>query len=169
MSTRQTTTLAVGLLWLAAGVVLGAPVLWLAAGAPLLAAAVAGMRAPGRIDDEHELRRRLAVARRRGEHVDVLCAEAVGVAPGDVRGALRISDFTAVRPGRGRVVDLRAVVDADGLDRAALETRLHRTLGGRWTFSWARFPEDGATFDALVQQARARAATSLTTSDQGGN
>lgn len=168
MSFRQIRSLAVAAVWLAAGVALGAPLGWLGVGALLVVLAVAQMPPVDHGDEDQALRRQLAVARRRGERVDVVCASAFGVDARDVRGALRISDFATVRDGRDQGVDLRAVVDTQGLDRHAFEARMQDSLGGRWAFSWARFPEDGATLDALVQQARTRGRARLSTSDQRG-
>lgn len=168
MSFRQIRSLAVAAMWLVAGALLGAPLGWLCIGALLVVLTVAQMPPVELGDEEQALRRQLAVARRRGERVDVVCASAQGVDARDVRGALRISDFATVRQGRDTHVDLRAVVDTQGLDRHAFEARMQESLGGRWAFSWARFPEDGATLDALVREARTRARAGLSTSEKRG-
>lgn len=169
MSNRQVALLAATGAWLTVGIVVGAPLVWLALGAVLVAVAAASPHAEEHADREHTLRRQLAVARRRGEPVDVVCASALGVDPAEVHGALRISDFVTVHECRDGAVELQGVVDSSGLDRAGFESRVRDALGGRWAFAWARFPEDGATFDALVERARSTAATSLSTSDPGGN
>lgn len=144
------------LLWLCAGALVGAPVLWLALGLPLLGLA---LRRPGpeadRRHDELALRRQLAIARRRGTPADLVRARAAGVEPDDVAAALRISDFPVFAPHHDGSVDLMVLVDGSACDRPAVEQRLLRTLGGTWSFSWARFPDDGPTLDALVEHLEA--------------
>jgi hypothetical protein len=54
----------------------------------------------------------------------------------------------------GRHHELVALFDDDGLDRSALEQRMRAAAGVEPTVSWARFPDDGVTLDALVAAAR---------------
>jgi hypothetical protein len=104
--------------------------------------------------EEIALRRQLAASRRRGLPAELLVARAAEVDPEAVRASLRISDFTVVRAGPRGTVELQALVDTSSLDRGALQQRLRHGLGGHWIFGWARFPDDGATFDALLDHAR---------------
>lgn len=168
MSIRQAALLAATVAWFVTGVVLGTGIGLLALGVLLVAVAATGPRTEEHGDPEQVLRRQLAVARRRGDQVDVVYASAHGVLPADVHGALRISDFVSVRERSDGAVEVQGIVDTPGLDRARFESRLCDVLGGRWAFSWARFPEDGATFDALVEHARGAAAARLSMSDPGG-
>jgi hypothetical protein len=83
-------------------------------------------------------------------------------------GALRLTDSVEIPPGRA---ELRAVLDGASLDRASVERRLVETLDAHQTgsrldrrgspsevaFGWARFPEDGFTFEVLAQRAHDRA------------
>jgi hypothetical protein len=143
--------------WMSVGFGIGVQPLWLVAGVPLFAAALASRRpVPDEPAlEERALRRQLAVIRRRGVPADLLCAHATGVDAEALRATLRISDFAIVTEAHGGV-DLRALVDTASLDRQAAERRLRSTLGGQWLFAWARFPDDGATYDALVEHARRR-------------
>jgi hypothetical protein len=85
-------------------------------------------------------------------------------------GALRLTDSIEIQPGRA---ELRAVLDGASLDRASVERRLVATLDARQTgsrldrrggpsevaFGWARFPDDGFTFEVLAQRAHEHAVT----------
>jgi hypothetical protein len=138
------------------GLGIGTQPLWLAAGVPVWAATLAAQRCtpvePGQ--DEAALRRQLAVMRRRGHPADLLVARAADVDAEALRASLRISDFAVVTRAPRGTVDLRALVDTSTLDRGALERRLRGSLGGHWIFGWARFPDDGATHDALLAHAQ---------------
>jgi hypothetical protein len=142
--------------WMSVGVGIGAQPVWLAAGIPVWAAALAAQRCtpaePGQ--DEAALRRQLAVMRRHGVPADLLVARAADVDAEALRAAMRISDFAVVTRAPRGTVALRALVDTRSLDRGALERRLRDSLGGHWIFGWARFPDDGATHDALLDHAR---------------
>lgn len=153
------------------GVGIGVQPLWLAAGVPLFVAALTSCRpVPDEPAlEERALRRQLAVVRRRGVPADLLCAHAAGVDAEALRATLRISDFAIVTETRGGV-DLRALVETASLDRHAAERRLRNTLGGHWHFAWARFPDDGATYDTLVEHARRRMlATPMRSTPTEGN
>ncbi|MCW3016468.1 MAG: hypothetical protein JWO02_3560, partial [Solirubrobacterales bacterium] len=157
MPLRSLVAAAPSVAWLSVGLGIGVEPLWLAAGVPIIAVVLAARR-PLPDDpalEERALRRQLAVIRRRGVPADLLCARAEGVEAEALRASLRISDFAVVTEARSGV-HLRALVDTRSLDRPAVERRLCRTLGGEWLFSWARFPDDGATYDALVDHARRR-------------
>jgi hypothetical protein len=83
-------------------------------------------------------------------------------------GALRLTDSVEIQPGRA---ELRAVLDGASLDRVSVERRLVETLDARQAgsrldrrggpsevaFGWARFPDDGFTFEVLAQRAHERA------------
>lgn len=144
--------------WFATGVPAGAPPAWLAVGALALLLLLLDVR-PGaddleqqRREDELALRRQLAIARRRGHPVDLLRASIAGLPAAEVSTALRISDFALLDPRRDGALDLVALMDGPDCDRTGVEGRL-RGLGGDWSFGWSRFPDDGATLDALVDNA----------------
>ncbi len=148
------------LAWLGAGLVVGAPALWLAIGVPLILACAllpsgAGRDEHLRRDDERAIRRQLAVVRRRGHEAEILRAQVLGVRAADAAAGLRISDFAVIDADPRGGLDLLVLMDDPTCDRARVEQRLSG-LGGRWTFGWARFPQDGATLDALSAACRAR-------------
>lgn len=138
----------VAVTWTAACLITGAPA-WLLVAVPLLLAVRPRPVAQPRPEDLEALlvRRQLAVLRRVGGGADVLCASADGPATEEVRAALRISDFAVVRPRPGGV-DVVVVV-AGACDRRQAEARLVGTLGGLWSCTWLRFPDDGPTLDEL--------------------
>jgi hypothetical protein len=128
---------------------------WLVAGGGLALAAV-GFGPPAAAHTWDDLGRHLAACRRRGSRADVLVARFPGlVVTGAARlaGALRLSDSVALRQN-GPELELRAVVDRDGLDRERLEERLRLLCGPDLSCGWAAFPEDGLTLDTLLVHAR---------------
>ncbi len=154
--------------WLAAGVPAGAPIAWLALG--VICLFVLARRPEGadqgnrvgdrRREDELALRRQLAIARRRGHPADLLRAQVAGLSPDQISRALRISDFALLDARPDGDLDLVALMDGAECDRSRVEERL-RGLGGSWAFGWSRFPEDGATLDALADSAAPTSRTDL--------
>lgn len=77
-----------------------------------------------------------------------------------VAAALRFTDTFEIHRGRGEV---RAVLDGVSRSRASVERRILAAIGADpddatpLAVGWARFPEDGFTFDALADRARDRA------------
>jgi hypothetical protein len=137
----------------------GSRVPWLVAGCALaLAASYAAapaVAARGQASWD-ELGRHLSACRRRGDGAEVLVARVPRLGAPSVRelaGALRIADSVAVAQ-RGTTVELHAVVDSVDLDREGLEERLRALCGPGLSCGWARFPQDGVTLDALLEQAR---------------
>jgi hypothetical protein len=74
---------------------------------------------------------------------------------GDLLACLRLTDAARVEMTlHGK--ELACVLDAEGLDRHALECRLRGGMtAGEVRFGWSHFPEDGAALDVLLHLARA--------------
>jgi hypothetical protein len=103
-----------------------------------------------------ELELQLMRCRRRDESAWVMVARVSGAAhTGDLLACLRITDAARVEMTlHGK--ELACVLDAEGLDRHALECRLRGGLDAAdIRFGWSRFPEDGAALDVLLRLARA--------------
>lgn len=110
----------------------------------------------GRRQRIDELELQLLRCRRRGESAWVMVARVSGPARvTDLLVHLRVTDAARVEMTlHGK--ELVCVLDADGLDRAALERRLKGGCdSGHVRFGWSNFPEDGAALDVLLHQARA--------------
>lgn len=103
-----------------------------------------------------ELELQLLRCRRREETAWVMVARVAGPAHvSDLLGCLRLTDAARVDLGvHGK--ELACVLDADGLDREALERRLRRGVPrADVRFGWSHFPQDGAGLDVLLHKARA--------------
>ena len=109
---------------------------------------------PPRLGSEPQ--RQLMRSRRRDEPASVVVVQAVGPAgPAEVWPSLRATDgFDVVKGCDG--IELRGVLEDQGLDRAAFEQRLLGLLGAQARIGWASFPADGVTLETLVDAARAR-------------
>jgi hypothetical protein len=99
----------------------------------------------------------LARCRRRRESASVLVARIdslKGVRVDELVARLRITDSVAVlRLHHG--CELHGVFDDHELARVRVEQRLRELLpAGSVAFSWARFPDDGVTLAALIEEAR---------------
>jgi hypothetical protein len=121
--------------------------------------ALAGVPRPPRQlehDSDEALRAHLARARRRGEPTDVLVARLTESSPTVARhlkDSLRVTDSSYLL-WDGASFELRAMVDRERLDRAALEARLRSIKGGPLEIGWSQFPEDGYTLSVLLAAAR---------------
>ena len=105
-----------------------------------------------------ELERHIMRCRRRQEPASLLVVRVAApgrIGPGRLRACFRLTDSVAITRTRYGY-ELVGVFDEDRLDRDALEFRLRTALDGMATcLSWARFPDDGVTLEALVDGARA--------------
>ena len=127
-----------------------------AAGAAMIAYAAGRARGAHVLDSlDRELMRR----RRRGEPAALLLLEGRcdAAAAQALKDCLRVTDTVECRIRRGRV-RMRAVLDLDRLDRAAVERRLAATGDVELAAGWATFPEDGLTLATVVEAARTRLA-----------
>jgi hypothetical protein len=126
---------------------------WLLTGAAVALAAdlrapAAGRTTAGSLARPDELVHELARCRRTGGRADVVVAACTDPAAAVALAArLRLSDSVRVHGA-----EVHAMLDRDGLDRAALERRLAADAPAR--FGWARYPEDGLTADELLRVAR---------------
>jgi hypothetical protein len=104
-----------------------------------------------------DLQRQLMRSRRKGERAEVLVVSSQTLpraAVLDLFGKLRATDGVEVVTHGGHT-ELRAVLDADGLDREVVEQRVRSAgVGTDSHFGWAVFPTDGVTLDVLVDRAR---------------
>jgi hypothetical protein len=103
-----------------------------------------------------ELERHVMRCRRRDEPAYLMLARVpVRSRATSVRLACcyRLTDSVAVARV-GRHCEVVALFDDDGLDRAALEARLHAAAGVEPVVAWARFPDHGVTLEALLLAAR---------------
>jgi hypothetical protein len=110
--------------------------------------------APPRLDSEPQ--RQLMRSRRRNQAASVVVVQADRPAgPAQLWPSLRVTDGFDLVTGRDGI-ELRAVLDDEGLDRAAFAQRIRGVLGtSDVRFGWASFPADGVTLEALVDAARA--------------
>ncbi|HEX6713033.1 MAG TPA: hypothetical protein VF066_06595 [Thermoleophilaceae bacterium] len=93
--------------------------------------------------------------RRREESAWIMVARVSGHARiSELLERLRLTDAARVEINvHGK--ELACVLDADGLDRDALEDRLRSGVSGTGIrFGWSRFPEDGAGLEVLLHKAR---------------
>jgi hypothetical protein len=106
---------------------------------------------------DSDLQRQLMRSRRKGERAAVLVVRSETLprrAVLDLFGKLRATDGIEVVT-YGGYSELRAVLDADGLDREVVEQRVRSAgVGTDSSFGWAVFPTDGVTLDVLVDHAR---------------
>ncbi len=136
---------------------LGAVGVCVTIGATLLA--LVGLPRPARaaeLESDEALRSHLARARRRGEPADVLVVRLTESSPAAARRlkeTLRVTDSSYLL-WDGATFELRAMVDRQRLDRAALEARLRSVVASPVEIGWARFPEDGCTLAVLLAEAR---------------
>ena len=104
-----------------------------------------------------ELERHVMRCRRREEPASLMLARVpVGGRSTSHRLAhcYRLTDSVAVARV-GRHCEVVALFDHDdGLERAALEARLHAAAGVEPIVAWVRFPDDGVTLEALLLAAR---------------
>ena len=125
-----------------------------AAVAALIAYAAGRARGGHMLDSlDRELMRR----RRREEPAALLLVEGRcdTVAESALKNCLRVTDTIDCRIRRGRV-RMRALVDLERLDRAAVERRLAATGAVELAAGWATFPEDGLSLAMVVEAARDR-------------
>jgi hypothetical protein len=106
---------------------------------------------------DSDLQRQLMRSRRRGEDAAVLVARSKALpraATEDLLGTLRATDGFEVAT-HGPATEIRAVLDASGLDRDAVERRVRSVTADTGTeFGWAQFPGDGVTLNVLIDHAR---------------
>lgn len=110
-------------------------------------------------DPQRQARVELARARREDRGADVLVARlerASRAGARELASSLRLTDGVSVSR-RGRAWELCAVISKENA-RAAIERRLAAAYGDRLRVSWARFPAEGVTLEALVERAREAAA-----------
>jgi|SRR5215211_6770815 len=127
---------------------------WAVAAAALTWDTSSGFAAP-RLDSEAQ--RQLMRSRRREEAASVVVVHADPPAgPEQLRAALRATDGFDVVSGHDGL-ELRAVLEEQGLDRKGFEQRMLEALGApEARFGWASFPADGVTLEILVEEARSR-------------
>jgi hypothetical protein len=109
--------------------------------------------APPRLDSEPQ--RQLMRSRRRNEAASVVVVQANRpVKPAELWPSLRATDgFDVVCRRDG--IELRAVLEDQGLDRWSFTQRIREVLGASEVrFGWASFPADGVTLEVLVDAAR---------------
>jgi hypothetical protein len=129
---------------------------WALAAAALTQAPRTRVAAP-RLDSE--LQRQLMRNRRRAEPATILIASGGSLrapAAREVLETMRLTDAVEVAHAGGHC-EIRAVLDGDDIDRAAVERRIRDSAGVEdIDFGWALFPGEGVTLDVLVGRARAR-------------
>jgi hypothetical protein len=146
--------------------------LWVGAAALMAFVGVVGAgRARERSSQLSEPRRHLMRSRRRNEPAAIFVAElSTGRTQGRqaraIAGSSRLTDSVEVaRSSRGFTI--RGVIDAGNLDRDVVEERVCAAFP-EVRFGWAHFPDEGVTFDYLVEQAQAALARSrATVTDEG--
>ena len=134
---------------------------WLGAGAALILAnawpSAPAVTASGLSD----VQRALARCRRReeGAHLLLLRLPAGAIDATELAGSFRVTDAIAVVPEGGEI-ELGVLVEDGHQIREGLERRLLEHFGSLPPVGWAKFPDDGVTFDVLHEQARQRRARS---------
>jgi len=103
--------------------------------------------------DERE--RHLMRCRRRGERAWVVVARLgtpAALRPEQILARLRLTDSLSIRRLRDGY-EIAGTLDAVNFDREAFERRLRGLAPRGADFGWARFPDDGATLDVLLEKA----------------
>ena len=103
------------------------------------------------------LPRHLEWCRRREERSHLLVVPLARVEDHELSGLLesfRITDSVTLGRQNGGV-ELYALLDDKGFVREGIERRLSELRGGRSSFGWATFPDDGVTIQTLIDHARA--------------
>jgi hypothetical protein len=110
--------------------------------------------APPRLDSEPQ--RQLMRSRRRNEAASVVVVQANRPPEAaQLWSLLRVTDGFDLVTGRNGI-ELRAVLEDQGLNRTAFEQRIRGVLGeSQVRIGWASLPADGVTLEVLVDAARA--------------
>jgi hypothetical protein len=129
---------------------------WVGAGAAIgLATSLHGGGQPSP-SGNGDLQRHLAWCRRREERAHLLVIPLADVGEQELSGILesfRITDSVTLRKANGGA-ELYTLLDDKGFVREGLERRLSELRGGRSSFGWATFPDDGVTIQTLIEHAR---------------
>jgi hypothetical protein len=105
-----------------------------------------------------DLQRHIEWCRRREERAHLLVLPLEEVETHELSSVLesfRITDSVTLGKQNGGV-ELYALLDDKAFVREGLERRLSQLQGGRASFGWSTFPEDGVTIQTLIEHARAQ-------------